>query len=228
MVAIERPASFQPSASGVAQKESTPTSALSTNTESAASKRTGFAEPSSNQERVSISSRAERMARIAGEYFAGTISSERIPELTQRLYEDGFIGEGDVQRLLGANASRSVVADAQHVVFRYLDDDPDTDEATTRSLLQVLSVIQSMDSEPTPQSILKERQSASFMQTFIDEQNWASNDDELKRGFATVDEVLQALLSIRSTPISAKSPIDLYTQVQDQLDSSANETDRER
>lgn len=227
MSVIDSSVLVQSNAAGFAQPGNSSVRTASANNESQLTTRTDASERSSTQERVSISSRAERMARISSEYFVGTIRSDRIPELTQRLYEDGFIGDDDVQRLLGVNGTKSVVADAQHAVFRYLDEHPNTDADTTQSLLAVLSVIQSMDDQPTAQSLLKERQAAAFMQSFIDEQNWTSGHDSLKRGFTTVDEVLQALLSIRSTPSSAKSPADLYTQVQDQRDLSANETDRE-
>lgn len=222
MVFLDQPTSFQSTSDRFTSGQK-PTTALSGNAETSAVTRASNETAASNGERVSISSRAERMARISAEYFSGAIASDRIPELTQRLYEDGFIQNRDVQQLLGADKSTSVVADAQNAVFRFLDDNPATDVATTRSLLQVLSVIRSMDDEPTPQSLMDERQATVFMQAFINEKKEAGREDALPQGFNTVNEVLQALEAIRSTSNSAKSPTDLYTQVQSNSGSSRND-----
>ncbi|MCD8523254.1 MAG: hypothetical protein LRY66_13620 [Saccharospirillaceae bacterium] len=166
-------------------------------------------------DKVSFSYRAEKLSRISAEFFSGTINSSQIPALTQRLYEDGFLSNGDLQALGGQTPKVSAIAEASNFLNRFiLNEAVDGDSEAAKSLLNVVEVIGRMDESVTPAQRRAETEAYDFVANYTDLLKEAEAPADIIEGFDNVLNVLTALDKVRKNEQSTGA-LASYASVQE-------------
>ena len=182
---------------------------------------TGSATPAANRvttdssDKVSFSYRAEKLSRISAEFFSGTINSSQIPALTQRLYEDGFLSNGDFQALGGQTQQVSAIAEASNFLNSFiLNEAVDGDSEAAKSLFNVVDVIGRMDESATPAQRRAETEAYEFVANYTDLLKEVDAPADVIEGFDNVLNVLTALDKVRKNEQSTGA-LASYASVQD-------------
>lgn len=150
---------------------------------------------------VSLSSRAEKLSRIHQEFFAGgPISSDKIRDLSVRMYEEGLLDADDVSRLTGETPPRSgMVKEAINFLSNFISQESvDGDTEGARELNKALQVLTQIDKPVTPERLAQEKDSAAFITQYRDLLQETDADQELVGGFDQLQDVFQALAQVRS------------------------------
>ena len=150
---------------------------------------------------VSLSSRAEKLSRIHQEFFAsGPISSDKIRDLSVRMYEEGLLDADDVSRLTGETPPRSgMVKEAISFLSNFISQESiDGDTEGARELNKALQVLTQIDKPVTPERLVQEKDSTAFIAQYRDLLQETDADQELVEGFDQLQDVFQALAQVRS------------------------------
>ncbi len=182
---------------------------------------TGSAASSAHQihtdssDKVSFSYRAEKLSRIGAEFFSGTINSSQVPALTQRLYEDGFLSNGDFQALGGQTQQVSAIAEASNFLNRFiLNEAVDGDSEAVKSLLNVVDVIGRMDERVTLAQRRAETEAYDYVANYTDLLKETGAPSDMIAGFDNVLDVLTALDTVRKNEQSTGA-LASYASVQE-------------
>ncbi|MDF1762311.1 MAG: hypothetical protein P1U57_02780 [Oleibacter sp.] len=151
------------------------------------------------RDKVSISLQAEKLDRINKEFFSGTISSDDIPALTQRLYKDGFISASEFQNLGGKEDDISTITQASNFLNTYISDKSIVgDDDATKEILNVINVIDRMDEKITPTHRKAEVDAFDFATKHTEELIQSGAPEDIIAEFKNVVDVLSALNTVRS------------------------------
>lgn len=167
---------------------------------------------------VSLSSRAEKLSRIHQEFFAGgPISSDKIRDLSVRMYEEGLLDADDVSRLTGETPPRSgMVKDAISFLSNFISQESvDGDAEGARELNKALQVLTQIDKPVTPERLAQEQDSAAFIKQYRDLLQETDADQALVGSFDQLQDVFQALAQVRSQSGQGSAPsyAALYAQL---------------
>ncbi|WP_430462938.1 hypothetical protein ACQUQU_09175 [Thalassolituus sp. LLYu03] len=169
-------------------------------------------------DKVSVSLRAERLNQISKEYFSGAISSDQIPALTQRLYEDGFLSSSEFRTLGGQTQSVSSITEASNFLNTFiLDESVDGDSEAAKALVNVVNVIANMDSAVTSASRRQESEAYDFVANYTELLKEADAPADIVDGFENVLDVLTALDTVRKNEQSTGA-LASYASVQEAYD----------
>lgn len=152
------------------------------------------------RDRVSLSARAQKLDKIAADFFSGTIRSDQIPALTQRLFQDGLIS-GDEFRQLGGSAAQqqqvSAVTEASHFLNDYIQAQPAGEER--QQALSLLAVIESMNAPLTADKRQQEQQALAYVSDYTETLKENGAPADIINGFENVAEVLETLDKVRNS-----------------------------
>lgn len=166
-------------------------------------------------EKVSVSVRAEKLSRISSEFFSGTIRSDQIPDLTQRLYEEGFLSEQEFRTLGGKTQNVSAITEASNFLNRFiLDEAVDGDSEAAKSLLNVVSVIEGMDDSATVEKRRAETEAYEYISDYTALLQEAGAPADIIDGFENVKDVLSALNKVRTSE-QTTGALSSYASVQE-------------
>ncbi|MAD46413.1 MAG: hypothetical protein CMI02_19260 [Oceanospirillaceae bacterium] len=169
-------------------------------------------------DKVSVSLRAEKLSRISAEFFSGTLTSDQIPELVDRLYEDGFLSNDDYRGLGGDTQSVSAITEAAGFLSQFvMSESVDGDSEAAKSLLNVIDVINGIDQTTTPETRRKESEAYDYVANYTDLLQEAGAPEDVIDGFNNVMDVLGALDSVRKTEQSTGA-LTSYASVQEAYD----------
>lgn len=155
-----------------------------------------------HQDKVSISYKAEKMRAISAEFFNGPMKSSQINELTQRLYEGGFLTEVQFNSLTGTSKPISAVSDAASSFNRFImAEGGNLDSDTTKALIGVARVLENINAPVTEESRAHEQAALQFISDFAKE--WPADKAEDQEVFSKVQDVLAALDKTRNQAKSA-------------------------
>lgn len=193
-------------------------SAASSEQNATASSKASVTDFSHYTDKVSLSHRAEKLQKISAEFFSGTISSAQIPELTQRLYEDGFLDSSDYQKLGGYTQPVSAISEAHSFLNRYiLSESVDGDRATAQKLMSVVDVLANIDLNTTPELRQAEADAYEFIAGYTEQlQEQGASADTLE-GFSSILDVLSALDKVRKQEQNTGA-LTSYASVQEAYD----------
>jgi len=169
-------------------------------------------------DKVSVSLRAEKLSRISADFFSGTIKSDQIPDLVDRLYQDGFLSAGEYSNLGGSTQKVSAISEASSFLNQFiLNESVDGDSDAAKSLLNVLDVINGIDGATTELTRRKESEAYEFVANYTDLLQEAGAPDDVVDGFENILDVLGALDSVRKTEQSTGA-LTSYASVQEAYD----------
>ena len=189
-----------------------------TDTEQAASASQKADYSSVDTDRVSVSLRAEKLSRISSEFFSGTINSQQIPDLVNRLYEDGFLTNDDYRDLGGDAQSVSAITEAAGFLSQFvMGEAVDGDSEAARSLINVIEVIDGIDQTSSALGRRKETEAYEFVVNYTDLLEEAGAPASVIDGFKNVMDVLGALDAVRKTEQSTGA-LTSYASVQEAYD----------
>jgi hypothetical protein len=176
------------------------------------------ADTSTDAVTVSLSSRAEKLSRIHQEFFAGgPISSDKIRDLSVRMYEEGLLDADDVSRLTGEAPPRSgMVKEAISFLSDFISQESiDGDSEGARELNKALQVLTQIDKPITAERLSQEKDSAAYIAQYRDLLQETDADSALIEGFDQLQNVFQALSQVRAQDVNSAAAS--YTALYDQL-----------
>ncbi|ASP40373.1 hypothetical protein CHH28_17565 [Bacterioplanes sanyensis] len=176
--------------------------------------------PRSYADQVSLSYKSQQLSQISSEFFSGTIRSDQIPALTQRLYEGGLINTAEYQSLGGVEQKVSAVSEAQSFLSQQMmSSTVQAQPEVEAGFAQVLDVLRNMDAAVTPQARQAEQQAMAFITDYRAEQEAAGASEDLLQGLDQVMDVLTALEKVRNNE-QATGALASYNSVQEAYDES--------
>ena len=200
---------------GLSSSSSSSSTASSSDSSTAGSGLSSEAIDLPSGEKVSVSLRAERLSRISAEYFSGSLTSDQIPALTQRLYEDGFLTSTEYRSLGGQTQSVSAITEASNFLNSFiLDEAVDGDSEAAKALVNVVNVIAAMDEPVTSVSRRLESEAYEYVANYTELLKEAGAPADITEGFENVLDVLTALDSVRKTEQSTGA-LASYASVQE-------------
>ncbi|MEH6448677.1 MAG: hypothetical protein V7765_08405 [Oleispira sp.] len=149
---------------------------------------------------VSLSYKGAKLSMISAEYFSGTVKSSDIPALTERLYQDGFINEGEFRDLGGVKADKATSQVSQSVHFLndfIMNEAIDGDSEGAKSLMLAVDVLQRMDEASTADSRRKETEAYEFVSGYTEILKETNAPADLVDSFEQVLKVFEALDTVR-------------------------------
>jgi len=149
---------------------------------------------------VSLSYKGAKLSMISAEYFSGTVKSSDIPALTERLYQDGFINEGEYRDLGGIKADKptSQVSQSVHFLNDFIMNEAiDGDSEGAKSLMLAVDVLQRMDEASTADSRRKETEAYEFVSGYTEILKETNAPADLVDSFEQVLKVFEALDTVR-------------------------------
>jgi hypothetical protein len=177
----------------------------------------GYAErlPSSYADQVSLSYKSQQLSQISAEFFGGTIRSDQIAALTQRLYEGGLISAADYQALGGVEQKVSAVSEAQSFLSQQvMSREVQADSELEAQFTNVIEVLRNMDGPANAAQREAEQQAMAFIEDYQQQQQAAGADSELLAGLDQVKAVLTALEKVRNND-QATAALASYNSVQE-------------
>ena len=173
-----------------------------------------------NTDQVSLSYKGAKLSALSSEFFSGSgFTSDKIPQLTERLYQDGFISLEEY-RQLGGVADKAPSQITQSVNF--LNDfimseaiDGDTDGA--RNLMNAVDVLQRIDERPDAKGRQREKEALEYITGYTELLKDADAPEALVKEFEKVLDVFNALDSVRRQE-NKTGAITSYASVQEAYD----------
>jgi len=152
------------------------------------------------QDQVSLSYKAQKLNMIQTEFFSGTIRSDQIHALTQRLFEDGLINSDELLSLGGFVPTQvSAVSESVHFLNSFIMDEAvDGDSEGAKALLAALEVIEQMDLAVTPERRQQEKEALRYVENYNEMLKETAAPADTVAGFEKVTEVLKALDVVRA------------------------------
>lgn len=149
---------------------------------------------------VSLSDKAEKLSRIHQEFFAGgPIASDKIHDLSLRLYEAGLLSAADVSRLTGeAVPGEGTVSQSISFLSDFIADEAiDGDSDGAKELNKALQVLVQADQPLTQERQAQEKTSAAYVTQYRDLLVETDADKQLIAGFDQLVDVFTALAKVR-------------------------------
>ncbi len=166
-----------------------------------------------SSDRVSISYRANKLQEIGQQFFAGNIASNDIAALTQSLYEGGFLTEEEYLTLGGETQQIPITSQAANFLNAYMGSGEKLSADDSKQMIKAITVIETMNQNPSEQQRLNEQQALEFMTRFSQEQAAKDTDDSVQEGFDMVLSVLSSLEKIRTGQVDVDA-LNSYQEVQ--------------
>ena len=169
---------------------------------------------------VSLSYKGAKLSMISAEYFSGTVKSSDIPALTERLYQDGFINEGEYRDLGGVKADKptSQVSQSVHFLNDFIMNEAiDGDSEGAKSLMLAVDVLQRMDEASTADSRRKETEAYEFVSGYTEILKETNAPADLVDSFEQVLKVFEALDTVRKNE-QQTGALASYASVQETYD----------
>lgn len=175
---------------------------------------------SGSQESVSLSYKGAKLGMISAEYFSGTVKSSDIPELTERLYKDGFINDAEYKALGGVKADESTSEVSQSINFLntfIMGEAVDGDSEGAKSLMQAVDALQRMDEASSESTRRKETEAYEFVSGYTDLLKETQAPADLINSFEQVLKVFEALDTVRKNELKTGA-LSSYASVQETYD----------
>lgn len=165
-------------------------------------------------DKVSLSYQADKMKAISKEFFSTTIHSSQIPELTQKLYESGFISHAQYQQLGGEDKKISAISESTAFVNNWLMQAlKEDDEATAKKLVTVADALININADTTAALRQKEADAFQIMTELAERLKQNGGDESKLEGIQKVLDVFSALAKVRNGE-QANNAIAGYEQVE--------------
>lgn len=149
-------------------------------------------------DKVTLSYKAAKLQQISSEFFTGIIHSSQISALTERLYQDGFLTDGEFQNLGGQTQKVSAVSKASSFVNQLIMQAGDEgDKQNLKQLIKVADVLANVNVKATPELRQAEQQAFDFMSTLADKKQEEGADKSVMNGLNNILDVLTVLDKVR-------------------------------